>query len=69
MPSVLLTSRAEAEAAAKEGKGLRYVGVVDAVSKTVSVELGKYDTSHPFAQLKGSDNIISFHTKRYDAQP
>mmetsp|Transcript_9334 Transcript_9334/g.34218 ORF Transcript_9334/g.34218 Transcript_9334/m.34218 type:complete len:805 (+) Transcript_9334:675-3089(+) len=61
--------KAEAQAAAKEGKVLRYVGVVDAAAGTGSVELRKYDASHPFAQLKGSDNIISFQTDRYDSQP
>ncbi|KAJ3127807.1 Homoserine dehydrogenase [Physocladia obscura] len=27
--------------------------------------MGKYDASHPFASLKGSDNIIAFTTKRF----
>eukprot|EP00958_Prasinococcus_capsulatus_P012885 scaffold1305_cov374-Prasinococcus_capsulatus_cf.AAC.7 len=61
--------QAKADAAAREGKVLRYVGVIDAVKGLGSVELGTYDKSHPFAQLKGSDNIISFQTQRYDAQP
>lgn len=28
-----------------------------------------YPLSHPFASLKGSDNIISFQTERFDPQP
>lgn len=59
----------EARAADAEGKVLRCVGVVDCENGTVSVELGRYDRSHPFAQLKGSDNIVSFQTERYDSQP
>eukprot|EP00798_Chlamydomonas_sp_ICE-L_P007184 gene7184-291_t len=48
---------------------LRYVGVVDVTSGTGSVELRRYPKSHPFAGLAGSDNIISFTTKRYAKQP
>ena len=53
-----------AEAAAA-GEKLRYVGVVDVENKTGSVELRRYSGDHPFGQLSGSDNIISFETKRY----
>ena len=38
---------------------------VDVASKSVSVGIEKYDYSHPFASLKGSDNVISIKTKRY----
>lgn len=69
LPDFDAEMKAEAEAAAKEGKVLRYVGVVDVANGTGSVELRMYDASHPFAQLKGSDNIISFQTQRYDSQP
>ena len=45
-------------------------GVVDVSAGTGSVELRRYPVSHPFSQLGGSDNIISFTTGRYrDAQP
>ena len=30
-----------------------------------AVELRAYDAAHPFGSLSGSDNIISFETKRY----
>lgn len=46
-----------------------YVGVVDVENKRGSVELKRYPMSHAFAQLSGSDNIISFRTTRYDTQP
>eukprot|EP00249_Psilotum_nudum_P011933 c23476_g1_i1 orf=63-2849(+) len=48
---------------------LRYVGVVDVLTNEGSVELRKYPKSHAFAQLSGSDNIISFTTARYQRQP
>lgn len=51
------------------GEVLRYVGVVDVDSKKGAVELGRYKTDHPFAQLSGSDNIIAFTTERYKDQP
>ena len=53
------------ESAAKEGKVLRFVGSIDVPSKAVKVGLEKFDADHPIAALKGSDNIISFYTKRY----
>jgi homoserine dehydrogenase len=56
-------------AAEKEGKVVRFVGSIDVPSKQVKVGLEKFDRSHPIAALKGSDNIISFYTKRYGANP
>jgi homoserine dehydrogenase len=56
-------------AAEKEGKVVRFVGSIDIGKKEVKVGLEKFDRSHPIAALKGSDNIISFHTKRYSASP
>lgn len=55
--------------AAKEGKVVRFVGSIDVASQDVKVGLEKFDASHPIAALKGSDNIISFYTKRYGANP
>jgi len=54
-------------AAEKEGNVVRFVGSIDVQSKSVKVGLEKFDRSHPIAALKGSDNIISFYTKRYGA--
>mmetsp|Transcript_36478 Transcript_36478/g.89999 ORF Transcript_36478/g.89999 Transcript_36478/m.89999 type:complete len:953 (-) Transcript_36478:188-3046(-) len=56
---------AQTAEAAAAGEKLRYVGVVDVKAGTGSVELRRYPADHPFAQLSGSDNIISFQTKRY----
>ncbi|KAG8745241.1 hypothetical protein FRC12_014620 [Ceratobasidium sp. 428] len=56
--------------AAKEGKVLRYAGVVDVKSGTIKAALEKYPVDHPFATaLGGSDNIIAFHTERYSPRP
>jgi homoserine dehydrogenase len=55
--------------AAAEGKVVRFVGSIDVPSKSVKVGLEKFDASHPIAALKGSDNIISFYTKRYGSNP
>ncbi|KAG2198909.1 hypothetical protein INT47_010314 [Mucor saturninus] len=49
--------------ALKEGKVLRYVGLVDVKSGQSGVKLTKYPGTHPFASLQGSDNIIKFTTR------
>lgn len=51
--------------ALKEGKVLRFVGLVDFKANKVSVGIGKYPFDHPFASLKGSDNVVSIKTERY----
>ncbi|KAI1078050.1 homoserine dehydrogenase-domain-containing protein [Whalleya microplaca] len=56
-------------AAQKEGKVIRFIGSIDVATKAVKVGLEKFDKSHPIAALKGSDNIISFYTKRYGSNP
>lgn len=53
------------EEAAAENKVLRFIGKVDFSCNKASVGIEKYDSSHPFAALKGSDNVISIKTKRY----
>lgn len=60
--------RARLEEAEREGKALRYVGVVDR-DKGASVQLRAYSKEHAFARLRGSDNIIAFTTERYREQP
>jgi homoserine dehydrogenase len=56
-------------AAQNQGKVVRFVGSIDMASKSVKVGLEMFDKSHPIAALKGSDNIISFYTKRYGSNP
>ncbi|OBU01291.1 hypothetical protein VE01_00331 [Pseudogymnoascus verrucosus] len=56
-------------AAQAQGKVVRFVGSIDVAKGEVKVGLEMFDKSHPIAALKGSDNIISFYTKRYSASP
>ena len=53
--------------AEKRGMKLRYVGKVE--GGVCSVALKEYPLDHPFSQAKGTDNVISFRTARYDSQP
>jgi aspartokinase/homoserine dehydrogenase 1 len=50
------------------GHVLRYVGVINN-DGSMSAGLRTYPLDHPFASLKGSDNIVSFQTVRYNTQP
>ncbi|KAJ4341941.1 Homoserine dehydrogenase [Ascochyta clinopodiicola] len=56
-------------AAQKAGKVVRFVGRVDISSQKAKVGLEWVDPSDPIALLQGSDNIISFYTKRYGDKP
>ncbi|KAI8812295.1 homoserine dehydrogenase-domain-containing protein [Cladochytrium replicatum] len=48
------------------GEVLRYVGCVDVKHPSKSgVRLQAYPASHPFAALKGSDNVVAYTTKRF----
>lgn len=58
--------KSEAE---KQGKVVRFVGSIDVGKKALKVGLEQFDKDHPIAALKGADNIISFHTKRYSNTP
>ncbi len=49
--------------ALKEGKVLRYVGVI--TPERSCVELRKYDAGHAFASLKGSDNVFRIVSERF----
>lgn len=53
------------EEALAENKVLRFVGKVDFKENKVSVGINKYSFDHPFASLKGSDNVVSIKTDRY----
>jgi aspartokinase/homoserine dehydrogenase 1 len=58
----------KAAAAAEAGCVMRYVGRVDVAAGTASVSVANYPSSHPFAQLSGSENMVVFTTERYSAQ-
>lgn len=53
--------------AKSEGRVLRFVGsvVFTQSGATCKVGIERYDNSHPFASLKGSDNILSIKSERY----
>jgi len=54
-------------AAEKEGKVLRYMAVIE--HGKVEIVLKSVDTTHPFYNLSGSDNMIVFTTERYKNNP
>jgi homoserine dehydrogenase len=57
------------EQAEKAGKVVRYVGSIDIAKKEVKVGLQQFDKDSALAGLKGSDNVVSFYTKRYGSNP
>lgn len=63
--SVIARQAMEADA---EGKVLRFVGKVDVMAKTGTVELAKFPKDHPFATLQGADNIVEIQSMRYSAE-
>lgn len=56
-----------AESAEAQGNVIRYIGSISGNQAKVSLQ--QVDANHPFASLSGSDNIISFTTKRYFDRP
>src|ERR1041385_350657 len=50
------------------GQVVRYVGAINNHG-AISAQMRNYPMDHPFASLTGSDNIVSFQTARYNAQP
>ena len=61
MTDILRTAQAE-------GKVLRFVGSVTREGDA-SVRLRRYDTSHAFARISHTDNIVRFQTDRYRQNP
>jgi aspartokinase/homoserine dehydrogenase 1 len=53
--------------AGKDGKVLRYIGILDNGKAKISLEM--VDEKHPFFTMSGSDNIIAFTTDRYKDRP
>jgi len=56
------------DSARARGQVLRYVGVINRDGE-MSAGLRTYPRDHAFANLTGSDNIVSFQTVRYNTQP
>jgi aspartokinase/homoserine dehydrogenase 1 len=45
-----------------------YVGTINEHGK-MAVMIKSYQQEHPFAHLRGADNMLIFHTKRYHDRP
>jgi aspartokinase/homoserine dehydrogenase 1 len=56
------------EEARSDGRVLRFVGVIDP-KEGCRVSLRKYDSDHPFARIKLTDNIVTYQTARYHENP
>lgn len=55
------------EKAQQEQKAIRYIGKLE--NGKVAITLEFVDENHPFFNLSGSDNVISFTTERYKERP
>lgn len=55
------------EEALAEGKTLCYIAKYEKGEASLSIQ--KIDKNHPFSNLHGSDNIVTFTTKRYSVRP
>jgi aspartokinase/homoserine dehydrogenase 1 len=51
----------------EEDTVLRYIATI--TDDKISTELKSVNKEHPFYDLKVTDNIIAFYTKRYNSQP
>ncbi|MGD2102250.1 MAG: bifunctional aspartate kinase/homoserine dehydrogenase I [Acidimicrobiia bacterium] len=56
------------EEARSGGHVLRFVGVIDP-GEGCRVSLRQYESDHPFARIKLTDNIVTFQTARYHENP
>ncbi|MBA2245089.1 MAG: bifunctional aspartate kinase/homoserine dehydrogenase I [Gemmatimonadetes bacterium] len=56
------------ESARQKGQVLRFVGRVDAEG-SASVRLRRYPTTHAFARIHLTDNVVQFRTERYHENP
>ncbi|MCL4639886.1 MULTISPECIES: bifunctional aspartate kinase/homoserine dehydrogenase I [Olivibacter] len=55
------------EKAQRENRAIRYIGKLQDGKVSIALEL--VDEKHPFFNLSGSDNVISFTTERYKERP
>ncbi len=53
--------------AEKDGKHIKYIATFE--NGMARTEIKMVDETHPFYNIKGSDNIISFTTAHYRTQP
>jgi aspartokinase/homoserine dehydrogenase 1 len=57
------------QAAQRRNRVLRYVGSLDPVSGSAVVGLRELELSDTFATIDLTDNVVRFHTQRYDRNP
>jgi len=69
VPEADAAMRERFDAARARGKVLRYVGRLDADSRRATVGLVEVDRSHLLANMSLTDNVVSFTTSRYNANP
>jgi bifunctional aspartokinase / homoserine dehydrogenase 1 len=69
LPELDAPMRRRLDRARDNGRVLRYVGSLDAASRTARVGLVELDRAHPFANINLTDNIVRFVTGRYDRNP
>jgi aspartokinase/homoserine dehydrogenase 1 len=60
--------KSKLEQADRNQEVLRYIGSINQRGQA-TVGLKSYPKDHPFARLKGNDNIVAFKTTRYCEQP
>jgi homoserine dehydrogenase len=66
LPGALDARMAErAASAAARGRVLRYAARVDVAAGRASAGVGEYGRAHPFASLRGTENVVRFVTRRY----
>ncbi|MGB8327188.1 MAG: bifunctional aspartate kinase/homoserine dehydrogenase I [Steroidobacteraceae bacterium] len=63
------TMHARFEAARSRGKVLRYVGRLSAATGKATVGIVELDSTHAFANIALTDNIVRFATRRYCDNP
>jgi aspartokinase/homoserine dehydrogenase 1 len=61
--------KARLEAARARQQVLRYVAALDVAAGSATVGLMELATSHPFANINLTDNVVRFVTSRYDVNP
>ena len=69
LPEVDAALAARLEAARTAGRVLRYVARLDGRAGRASVGLVELPREHAFANLRLTDNIVQFTTRRYSDNP
>jgi aspartokinase/homoserine dehydrogenase 1 len=69
LPSLDRHFESQVQAARKRDGRLACGALIDCTNGRVEVGLRTVSLEHPFASLKGSDNLVAFTTRRYASQP